>query len=96
MTSGHGALSGMNSVPGATVVYCAALTSIPKYPLAPPASVHGTAAVLDLSSRNSMCSLSKFGSLMIFVSNLYSKYKSFKLMFDLFILMNSLDFLYAA
>ena len=80
MTSGPGALGGTNGVPGATVAYCAAVTSIPKYPLAPPASLYDTAAILALSSRKSTCSLSKFGSPTIFVSNLYSKYKSFKLM----------------
>ena len=96
MTSEPGALSGTNSVHGATVAHCAALTRIPKYPLAPLASVHDTTAVLALSSRNSTCSLSKFGSPTIFVRDLYSKYKSFKLMFDVFILVNPLDFLYAA
>ena len=74
MTNAPGICGGTNGMPGATVLYCAALTSIPKYPFALLTRLHGNAAVFALSCRNILCNLSKVGSPMIFASTLYSKY----------------------
>ena len=85
MTKAPGCGGATNGVPGATVWYWVAPTSMPSYPFAPPAKVQGTAAALSFSSRKRTCSLSNVGSPTIFVSTLYSKYKSFKLILDVFI-----------
>ena len=80
-----------NGALGATVLYCAVLTSIPKYPFDPLPRVKGTADVFALSCWNISCNLSKVGSPMIFVSTLYSKYNSLRLIFAvMLILENSL------
>ena len=40
MTNAPGIGGGTNGEPGATVLYCAVLMSIPKYPFAPPVAPH--------------------------------------------------------
>ena len=74
MTNAPGIGGGTKGALGATMLYCAALTSIPKYLFDPPPRVHGTTSAFTLSCRNILCNLSKVGSPMIFASTLYSKY----------------------
>ena len=95
MTKCPGIGGGTNGALGATVLYCAALTIIPKYPFAPPPRVHGTSAVLALSCRNLSCNLSKVGSPVIFVSTLYSKYNSLRFIFSVVLIMEKLSWRYS-
>ena len=88
-TNAPGIGGGTKSAPGDTVLYCAALTRIPKYQFAPLPKVHGTAAVFALSCRKISCNLSKVGLPMIFVSTLYSKYKSLRLIFSIVLMLEN-------
>ena len=89
MTNVPGIDGGTKGAPGATMLYCAELTRIPKYQFAPPPRVHGTAAVFAFSFRNISCNLSKVGSPMIFVSTLYSKYKLLRLIFAVVLMLEN-------
>ena len=84
-----------NGAPGATILYCVALTSIPRYPFAPPPRVHGTADVFALSCQNISCNLSKVGSPMIFMSTLYSKYNSLRLIFAVLLILENISWRYS-
>ena len=95
MTNAPGIGGGTNGMPGATVLYCAALTSIPENPFAPPPRVHGNAAVFALSCQNISCNLSKVGSPMIFVSTLYSKYNSLRLIFAAVLILENISWRYS-
>ena len=93
MTNAPGIGGVTKGAPGATVLYCVALTSITKYPFAPPPRVNGTSAVFALSCQKISCNLSKVGPPMIFVSTLYSKYNSLRLIFVVVIMLeNSLGY----
>ena len=81
-TNAPGIGGGTKGALGATMLYIAALTRIPKHPFASPPRVHDTAAVFDLICWNFSCKLPKVGLPMIFVSTLYSKYNSLRLIFD--------------
>ena len=86
---------GTNGVPGSTVLYCTALTSIPSYLFAPLLGVNGTAAVLALSCRNISCNISKVGSPMIFVSTLYLKYNSLRFIFAVVLILENISWGYS-
>ena len=73
----------------ATMLYCLALTSIPKYPFDQPHRVNGTPAVFAVSCRNISCNISRIGLPMIFVSTLYSKYSSLRLIFAVVIMLGN-------
>ena len=88
-TNAPGIGGGTKSAPGDTVLYCAALTRIPKYQFAPLPKVHGTAAVFALSCRKIPRNLLKVGSPMIFVSTLYSKYNSLRLIFAVMLMLEN-------
>ena len=95
MTKCPGIGGGKNGAPGVTVLYCAALTSIPRYPFAPPPRVHRTAAMLALSCRNILCNLSKVGSPVIFVSTLNSKYNSLRFIFAVVLILEKISWRYS-
>ena len=95
MTKCPGIGDDTDGAPGATVMYCAALTSIPEYPFAPPPRVHGNAAVFALSCQNILCNLSKVGSPMIFASTLYSKYNSLRLIFAVVLILGNISWRYS-
>ena len=95
MTNAPGIGGGTNGAPGVTVLYLAALTSIPKYLFAPPPRVHGTASVFALSCLNISCILSQVGSPMIFVSNFYSKYNSLRLIFSVVLILENISWIYS-
>ena len=95
MTKCPGIGGGKNGAPGVTVLYCAALTILPKYPIAPPPRVHGTTAVLAISCRNLSCNLTKVGSPVIFVSTLYSKYNSLRFIFDAVLVLEKFSWRYS-
>ena len=80
---------GTKGAPDATMLYCVELTSISKYPFSPPPRVHGTAFVFALSCRNISCNLSKVGLPMIFVSTLYLKYNSLRLIFAVVLMLEN-------
>ena len=89
MTNAPGIGGVTKGAPGATVLYCVALTSITKYPFASPPRVHGTAAMFALSCQNISCDLLKVGSPMIFLSTLYSKYNSLRLIFAVMLMLEN-------
>ena len=89
MTNALGIGDDTKGAPGTTVLYCAALTSITKYPFASPPRVHGTAAVFALRCRNISCNLLKVGSPMIFASTLYLKYNLLKLIFAVMLMLEN-------
>ena len=95
MTNAPGIGSGTNGAPGVTLLYCEALTSITKYPFAPPPRVHRTAAVFALSCRKIPRNLLKVGSPMIFVSTLYSKYNSLRLVFSVVLVLEKISWRYS-
>ena len=95
MTKCPGIGGGKNGAPGATVLYYATLTRIPRYLFAPPPREHGTTAVFALSCWNISCNLSKVGSHMILVSTMYSKYNSLRLIFAVVLILENISWIYS-
>ena len=94
-TNAPGIGGGTNGASGTTVLYCAALTSIPKYKFELSPRVHGNASVFALSCRNILCKLSKVCSPMIFVSTWYSKYNSLRLIFTVVLILGKISWRYS-